>query len=148
MHFLDHVILPTHVAAGCSRKQVDQAVEAALKRYWTQDGANDDGWWDWYEIGGRFDGSVKALTPLPRPPSSGLIQRFFPPKAPTNVAPAEDLVSAWSEETAPFVVVTPDGTAHGDDDWSKEEFSTWSQRFKELVGRHKGHLVAGVDCHA
>ncbi len=142
MHFLVHVILSKDVASGCSRKQVDVAVEAALKRYWTEDGTNEEGWLDWYEIGGRFDGSVKALTPLPRPAPSGLIQRLFPPQPPTNVAPVEDVISTWSDDKAPFVVVTPDGTAHGDDDWAKENLSTWSRRFKELVAQHKGHLVA------
>ena len=148
MHFLVHVILPKELQPGCSEKQVEAAVEVALKPFWTDDGKNDDGWWDWYELGGRFDGSVVPSAPLPHPAASGLLQRLFPPKAPSNVAPVEDVIAGWSTERAPFVVVTPDGKAHGEDDWAKDDFPMWSTRFKDLATQYRGHLVAGVDCHA
>ena len=46
----------------------------------------------------------------------------------------EDVIATWSEDKAPFVVLTPDGVAHGEDDWFKKDFAGWSCRFKELVG--------------
>jgi hypothetical protein len=148
MHFLVHVILPNTLQPGCSEKQVETALVDALKPFWTEDGTNSDGWWDWYELGGRFDGSVAPSTPLPSPAPSGFLQRLFAPKAPSNVARVEDVVASWSLERAPFVVLTPDGTAHGEDDWAKDDFPAWSARFRELVSHYGGHLVAGVDCHA
>ena len=82
MHFLVHVILPKELQRGCSEKQVEGALVGALKPFWTEDGKNSDGWWDWYELGGRFDGSVVPLAPCPPPTAAGFLQRLFAPKAP------------------------------------------------------------------
>ena len=87
MHFFVHVILPDRIRGGCSQNEVESAIESVLKPYSVEDGENEDGWWDWYEMGGRFDGLVKPRIPLPPPPASGLLQRVFPPRAPANVAP-------------------------------------------------------------
>ena len=147
-HFFVHLILPKSLAPGCSIKEVESAVESALGPHWTRDGTNEDGWWDYYEIGGLFNGIVKPLHPLPSPAPTGILGRLFGKNAPSNVALAEDVLATWSEDHAPFVVVTPDGAAHGADDWSKENFTPWSARFKALVEQYRGHLVVGVDCHS
>jgi hypothetical protein len=148
MHFLVHVILPKDVGTAPTARQVDAAVERLLEPFGNFDGhENDDGWWDWYELGGRFAGAVEPAQPLPAPAPSGLLARLFPLKTPANVASAADVLARWSAERAPFVVVTPDGKAHGPEDWSKEDYGPWEARFKQLLAQHSDHLVAGVDCH-
>ena len=139
MHFLVHVILPADLREPIAQPAVEAAVERLLTPFAGGDGGSPDGWFDWYELGGRFAGAVQPVRPLSAPPPSGTMARLFPPKPAQHVAYGRDLVAAWSEETAPFVVVTPDGTAHG---------ATTGQRSLSRrglnVSRHSSSSTTGI----
>jgi|RhiMetdeSRZDD1v2_1073273.scaffolds.fasta_scaffold180729_3 hypothetical protein len=147
MHFLVHVILPPECREPVSAAQVNRAVEKLLTPYYGGDGGSDDGWFDWYELGGRFAGAIKPPRPLVAPPRKGLVALLFRPQPPAHTAYASDVLQLWSDEAAPFVLVTPDGVAHGQDDWAKEPYAPWAVRFKELLAQYSTHLVVAVDAH-
>jgi hypothetical protein len=147
VHFLVHVILPKDVGPAPHTRDVEEALERLLAPYGNMDGENDEGWWDWYEIGGRFTGTVAPAQPLGRPPRRRWLDLILPPRAPHHGPPPKDVLARWSDDKGPFVVVTPDGKAHGEDDWSKHDYAPWAAEFKELLARYSDHLVVGVDCH-
>lgn len=51
MHFFAAVVIPS------ADRDVAGAVEAALAPYCQYDGENHDGWWDWFQLGGRWTGT-------------------------------------------------------------------------------------------
>jgi len=96
---------------------------------------NPNSKWDWYSIGGRWNGYLKTL--------SG---------EPTN----EDYASEidWTE-TVPFAFISPDGRWHerGEMGWwacvsNEKDKDSWEIEFKNFISSlEEDVVVTAVDCH-
>jgi hypothetical protein len=81
--------------------------------------------WDWYEVGGRYDGSI-----------------------PGNVCPVKEL----PEDVKCFAIVTPDGEWHerGKLGWFGmvgNQNDNWTHDMLMLLGKHTDCTAIGVDIH-
>ena len=96
---------------------------------------NPDSQWDWWAIGGGWDGSWH----------------------PDNVLPVRDLLAAWGQHlhpTMPFAVVTPDGEwhQHGQMGWFGMASNTisaddWGQTVRTLLQANPDALAVACDLH-
>ena len=96
---------------------------------------NPDSQWDWWAIGGGWDGSWH----------------------PDNVLPVRDLLAAWGQHvhpTIPFAVVTPDGEwhQHGQMGWFGMASNTisaddWGQTVRTLLQANPDALAVACDLH-
>lgn len=111
---------------------------------------NPDGKWDWYEIGGRYNGRIRG-NQRPRP-----FQRTSDVETNTIVA-SELLCSNDFSERLPFAVVTPHSewieqssfvcTMSG---WyvREEPRRRWQQRVRRILRTFADHRVVCVDTHS
>jgi len=99
---------------------------------------NPDGRWDWYEIGGRWNGRIK--------------------EAKRNVISTRALrKSPHLKDSLPYYVVTPDGTwlehqsFFGDGRWSgrleRKPDDLWFREVTEALEDYPAHRVVCVDIH-
>lgn len=107
-------------------------------------------WWDWYRIGGRWDGYYLGLDRLPE--SEHYTESWC--QLERNSAPARD-AGEWDT----YTVVSPDGCAHKDmpnPDWQRENgyedyeipdpvFAQW--RAMQLM-KYQDGVVVVVDYHS
>lgn len=106
--------------------------------------------WDWYRIGGRWDGSLFGHEQLEEPEDrKEALDHHYSDAVESkerNVAPVKDVVGL------PLAIVTPDG------DWHQAGKGVWLSTFKEdrefqfeagrIFGRYEnGHSAVIVDCH-
>jgi hypothetical protein len=101
------------------------------------DDFNSDGYWDWYQIGGRWKGCI--------------------PEAADDVIPAKELTKNRLRHCLPSYVLTPEGK------WlERERFyvlsngassvmtlgkKVWMDRIQEVLATWPDHLVVCVDIH-
>ena len=111
---------------------------------------NPDGKWDWYEIGGRYNGRIRAIQ-CPRP--------FQPtPDIETNTLTTSELLRSHDfSERLPHAVVTPHSewierssfvsTLSG---WyvREEPRRRWQQRVRRILRTFADHRVVCVDAHS
>ncbi|MQL51792.1 hypothetical protein GFC01_05845 [Desulfofundulus thermobenzoicus] len=89
--------------------------------------------WDWWVIGGRYDGRVGSGSANP------------------NIAPVSVLLE---KDVMPFAVVTPNGKWHerGKMGWfgmsfdNKEE-NDWTEKVRSIFEKHRDCLAVGCDLH-
>jgi hypothetical protein len=88
---------------------------------------NPLGYWDWFQIGGRWDGNV-----------------------PDNHCIVSQLPSGLKF----FALVTPDGMWHqrGQMGWfacvsNEKPQHEWDDKIKSILASHHDHMIVGVDCH-
>jgi hypothetical protein len=96
--------------------------------------ANPDGKWDWYEIGGRWDGAV-----------------------PENAVVARDLAKKLTAKRIPFSLLTPDGRwldqetlrieGLGKFHVDQKPARQWRQEIRRALTQFPNHLAVAVDCH-
>lgn len=96
---------------------------------------NPESKWDWYEIGGRWDGGLVTKT-----------------RKEVNEAHVADI--DWDKTEIPFAFVTPDGEWHerGQMGWcgivsNAQETDNWEKEFKEALENYADCDVVLVDCH-
>jgi hypothetical protein len=102
--------------------------------------------WDWYRIGGRWDGWI---TGNERSSEHGF---NFGPEHETvanNIAPTE---RAIERGVIPHAIVTPDGQWHerGTMGWFAvliTENEDWDAQAKEILANHPGHHLLILDAH-
>lgn len=110
---------------------------------------NSDGKWDWYEIGGRWNGSIRGRHP-PRPYVSSVPVEL-------NTTVASDLLAARNfVGRLPFAIVTPLG------EWierstvvtdsrgmylREESPALWRKRVARILRTFARHRVVCVDAH-
>lgn len=101
--------------------------------------------WDWWAIGGRWDGWIFGPERETAPGGgAGGFNLDGAHRTPENNArPARD-IPLDEVDGMPFAVVTPDGHWHGASDAAP---GGWRRHVKELVGRYPDHLAVAVDCH-
>jgi hypothetical protein len=92
--------------------------------------------WDWYVIGGRWDGWIND-----RDTSAESVL--------DNTAPTEDVIA---RDKIPHAIITPDGEWHerGHMGWFAilvTENQNWDPEAKELLARYPGYRVVILDAH-
>lgn len=111
---------------------------------------NPDARFDWYVIGGRWDGAVLGRLTKHDP--------YDETRARHNVISTTALAGApYLEDLLPHCVVTPDGSWHecetlvveGWMNWRLEtkDEDAWLREVRDLLARHPDHRVVGVDIH-
>ncbi len=124
---------------------------------------NPEGYWDWYQIGGRWTG---ALNPEYKPEKDPANKELGPDgklttKWPTSWAKYDGdvqrvgIASADTLSKAFFAVVTPDGKWHtqGKMGWFGTSTNNmtdeqWLAHLEQLVTEHLGETCVVVDCHS
>lgn len=106
--------------------------------------------WDWWVIGGRWDGVTTGGPGHDRNNPAPLSARELA----GNVTRASDLAADSSSSRIPYALVTPDGEWHarGQMGWfgmssGDEPRKEWETRVRGLYAQHQDALVVGVDCH-
>lgn len=91
--------------------------------------------WDWYDIGGRWDGALVS--------KDGQM---------VNEGYADEI--DWEKTDAPFAFITPDGEWHekGKMGWwaivsDEKEQDAWKEEFRKAVEEYGDCCVISVDCH-
>lgn len=92
--------------------------------------------WDWYVIGGRWDGWING-------------RETSYERVDDNIAPTEQVIRTG---LVPHALVTPDGQwhEHGQLGWWAvliTENEDWDAQAKALLGRYPGHHVLVLDAH-
>ena len=118
--------------------------------------ANPKGYWDWWVIGGRFDGRLKSLAPI----DDGMGGFNYGDKfrqIGRNMEPAEalifylragikDISLASVKEETPFVLV--DGVGEWHQKGEMMMFGDWYSRVIEILkAEPEGTNVVGIDFH-
>jgi hypothetical protein len=143
--------------------------------YWTQ--ANPKGRWDWWQIGGEWNGAVRANRPKmldkaataakeaemrAKGDSEYIIKLTATVAIPNphydpvlakdmpanNTCPVKDL----PEDIIAFALLTPEGEWHEQGEvgmWgvALNEKPDWPETFLKLLGNYSDCLAVGVDCH-
>ena len=157
MHMLALVILPE----GGEDDPV-KWVEALMEPGRERDGEADDefyGWWDWYRIGGRWDGTVQGVDRYKDCPGckAGHDCHYSNEHAQVvhNLVKVRDL-----SELSFYRVVRPDGSTLAEKDYSRddqdhlpfEDRDYTVHEFPEFAGRalvqYRDHYAVGVDYHS
>lgn len=109
---------------------------------------NPNSKWDWWIVGGRWDGLVSAKGQ--RRPSSDGGFNFEP----GHNSPYRNscLVKQLKPENIPFALVTPDSVWHekGNMGWwgvVSNENADWNEVAHAILAAYPDHLIVGVDCH-
>lgn len=99
---------------------------------------NPDAIWDWYVIGGRWNGWINGLV---------LDGDAFTDKLANNTAPIEQVIAS---RRIPFVIVTPDGEWHEQvvTDDSSQADAAWTEQALAIFARYLGHHIVLVDVHS
>jgi hypothetical protein len=97
---------------------------------------NPDSKWDWYVIGGRWDGWINDLDTSRESLAD-------------NTALTEEAIA---REKIPHAIITPDGEWHerGQMGWWAmllTENENWEQEARALLASYRGHRVVIVDAH-
>lgn len=130
--------LPDELLEFVPDNDYDVDDRAGQRGYWRNPSAK----WDWWKIGGRWDGAMRSRNPPVPVVLSG------------NSAHVRDLVPRCMGPT--FAVVTPDGEWHarGKMGWfgvmTDERFNViqWEAEFKRLLDEAEPDWIATiVDCH-
>jgi hypothetical protein len=105
--------------------------------------------WDWWRIGGRWDGSLFGEDVAKARRTDGGFNF-----SPTNQELRNNsrIVSDLPVDFTPFAILTPDGEWHerGRMGWwgiVSDEADEWPSQAKTLLEAHKDHLAVAVDCH-
>jgi hypothetical protein len=100
---------------------------------------NPQGTWDWWGIGGRWNGVIQGAT------------------CPINSGSEDDTLRhniCLVGELPPHIhaahIVTPDGRLYKEKWWPEndENHQQWQETFRELLDQYNDCLAVGVDCHS
>lgn len=104
--------------------------------------------WDWWVIGGRWDGAASDLEPIDDGEGGFNFGDEFH-QIGRNLIKMSD-----ATDTAPFAFVTPDGKWNGKGKmgwWGvsigDEDHTTWQEVWAKTKEAFADHYVVGVDCH-
>jgi hypothetical protein len=105
--------------------------------------------WDWYCIGGRWDGAIKNLETI----DDGIGGFNFGPAFHTverNIIKVDDI----SKDISVFAIVTPDGIWHEKGKMlsfamvdNEKEQDKWQTEVRNILNQYKDKIAIGVDCH-
>ena len=108
---------------------------------------NPDSKWDWYMIGGRWDGAPKKLPALACADGFNFSDECESEER--NSCPIEELVDKY-----PYAWLLPDGAwaERGKMGWwglATDEVNAeiWERSCDTIIAKYPGHLVVALDCH-
>jgi hypothetical protein len=148
-HFFVCVIVPPET------EHIEDKVAELLAPYdengeWSRNGSR----WDWWVIGGRWDGELFTEQELPRMDDGqggfNFGEEFHQLKR--NSRP----VSQLNEDFSCRAIITPDGAWHEQSrmgwfgissDDSDEQQAKWLGEMRRLLAEHNACVAVGVDCH-
>lgn len=114
--------------------------------------ANPKARWDWWVVGGRWDGWLTETHHPGRP--QGLNAIPFGQPLSENSVPTEELLKLGSAATIPFALVTPDGEWHQKGrmaSWAfvlnEKPMAEWHQEVLKLYKQHFDTIAVMLDCH-
>lgn len=161
MHMFAVVLVP----AGT--EEIDKAVAELMRPHEERYGPGEDdyaGWWDWYRIGGRFDGAIKGAyraESCPACSAGGQAGTDCHYRSGTHDQLQHNIVPvAQLGEVRPFTVVAPDVVAHrswwdatvpSDIDGCHGDFvedPDWDRTCATILLTHRDHVAVGVDYHS
>lgn len=104
--------------------------------------------WDWWRIGGRWNGEIKGT---PQNSRDGFNFGAAYESLESNCAPVRELME---REVIPFAVVTPDGEWHerGEMGWwaivtNEKDDVCWTDIVMDIYRKYPDHLAVGCDLH-
>jgi len=107
--------------------------------------------WDWYVIGGRWDGAIQNN---PRSSDNGFNFGDQHHQLQYNTIPVSDYLKICREDKGqyPFSIVLPAGQwcEKGKMGWfgiTADEKSDWKETADKLLEKHQDCIAVGVDCH-
>jgi hypothetical protein len=113
---------------------------------------NPDAKWDWWRVGGRWDSAIRGKRAESE--DNGFNFADHHEDIGRNSRPVSDILEHWTEDSAPFALVTPDGEWHerGEMGWfavvSDEKSSVcWDDQAHGLLEKHADCVAVGIDCH-
>lgn len=147
MHFCVGVIIP-------NQDDVRNSVDSLLAPYDEAIEGNEEAHWDWYEVGGRWDGILKGKNAKPNTVSTkydvkdNIIKvSDFLELAGIGDKLQESIHKMLNEPSImPYAIVSEeDGWAEGDG--YIENSKEWEKEATEILKRNKDKYLVCVDCH-
>jgi hypothetical protein len=102
------------------------------------------GQWDWYRIGGRWDGAIRGLDPLPETDFTTHFGEAFETIG-RNSIPAGEL-----KDIDCFSYLTESGDWYNKDSWNGKRFvkdEAFEANLAAYIKANPGLIAFGVDCH-
>jgi hypothetical protein len=148
MHMSAIVVVPADV--DDVRKAVHELMEPHQEWWEPGEDGESGGWWDWYRIGGRWDGVIIGAARLDESTHYSDAWETLE----RNVVPVREM-----REQSFYRLVLPDGSTearqHRNPEWDGVDYSVYmvdNPAFTELVGRglvaYRDHLAVMVDYHS
>jgi hypothetical protein len=111
---------------------------------------NPDSKWDWWVIGGRWDGIISKSGKQRESKDGGFNFGDEHHDMEKNIC----LVKELPAKSLPFAIVTPDGEWHekGEMGWwgltnNEKEDNTWEKELHKILKKYADDYIIGVDCH-
>lgn len=141
-HFLVGVILPKRI------NNVSDYIEKTMQPFeeLVDEQGNAHGKWDYYRVGGRYNGALSK---------EGLRFRVdIDLKRPRTKADDNNmcLVKDVLIENIPFAIVTPDGEWHEEGEMAMfghilNPQEDWIMQVKDLFDKYTDNMIVGIDAH-
>ena len=146
MHYFVGVILP-------NIDNIQGDVEAMLSPYDENEESNEETHWDWWEIGGRWDGILKDGVRNTDKPYDHYIEN--------NIVKISDFLALEGVDDKlkqsihkmlnetfqlPYAIVS-DAEGWIEGDGYLEHSKEWEKKAIEILKRHSGEYLVCVDCH-
>jgi hypothetical protein len=111
-----------------------------------RDIANPNARWDWYRIGGRWDGWI---TGNPQSSDNGFNFDKKHETVENNITTTE---AALASDKIPHAIITPDGEwhEHGHMGWfavMRDERIDWDDVARDILRKHPRHRIVILDAH-
>ncbi|MDG6987695.1 MAG: hypothetical protein JRN21_00010 [Nitrososphaerota archaeon] len=101
---------------------------------------NPKGEWDWWRVGGRWDGAIQG-----KPQDyDGHGNVFGEGHLEHNISTPKFMLD---HDIIPAAIVTPDGVWHEEDFENFEGWARWSVRAKSILSNNLETLAVGIDIH-
>lgn len=145
-YFTVGIILPKGMAALKAGQAVYDHITQVMAPYHEELEDVENPKWDWYRVGGRWDGWVCDNK---KQSENGFNFDTKHETIENNHALTDEMIR---KDKIPFALVTPDGkwNEKGKMGWwavVSDENSNWPKDAKELLGEFAGHQVVILDAH-
>lgn len=113
--------------------------------------ANPEGKWDWYRIGGRWDGAIQHRDPQSADGGFNFDKKHQ--MVTGNYRWISEMPAEIPDEDIPFAILTPEGewAEKGRMGWFgcvHDESEDWKDQARKVVEKYRhGYIAVGLDCH-
>lgn len=108
---------------------------------------NADGTWDWYRVGGRYDGYVRGE--IAESTDNGFNFDDRHETVDNNLTLVTELLERWPDSCS-YAILTPDGkwvSRDSPDDFRGKPEDDWREEARAVLADYPDHYALGVDCH-